>query len=794
MEGAEAVPAAPTAPTGASTAAAAASAEETQSHKLSSLFRPEEEEEDEDEDDAPLVPAPSMDVDGVRAQTDGAMAKTWPMADDEMMSVGAGGIFENAAASSSSSLGGLISSQDFTDALAAITADPWDCHSWYVYLSEAEQGHSGSVSVDDAYSKFLTQFPRAANYWNKEVQYFLVRNDFVMCESIFAKCLAKPRYVDLWCSYIEMIKRKANLEPAVGKTQSQLTTERTSLEAAYEKALESVGMHPGSGIIWREYIDFVRSWPEASNNVESGRKLLALRKLYQRALCVPTDGLDSFWKEYEALERSAGELLAERVLPEYSEKYLHAAAVYKDRMRLHYHIDFDRLAVPPMQSVSEVRQLLAWDNLIKYERTNPDNQTPEQHRTYQLLVFDQFISCFRLHAEVWIELSKLELQQQPPCSTEARTALKEGIELIPDVALLRIALAEFEENEGMFDAAREVYRCAFEAIPCSLTFSCFQRYTRRREGIAVARRLFSETLPLRLSRKLGVDVYIAHALLELEVNCKPDIALKILQLAYEFDSHSCMSNIQYIRLYVRLLLRLGDLQHIRWIMQRVLSDEMGCWTSSVFTTKQQLGMSNFSLSMTSALGPGGVVVSNVVASGIPDTILNGDRTNGSSISDGARGGDAVDAIKADENHGGSVGSKATNGSSNSSQPAHIIFSLPDQLQLWDDYLIAETTLGLSSVARLDELRGYRDRVKHMLMDIEATRAAAAGGVVGVRDATSRPNIFGIFNSCADLCERYTVGPIGIPDNDEALRYLKVVSPGTVVTIVCLGIAAKASGS
>lgn len=88
----------------------------------------------------------------------------------------------------------------------------------------------------------------------------------------------------------------------------------------------------------------------------------------------------------------------------------------------------------------------------------------------------------RLHPEVWIELSRLEQSQVPPRVTEARAVLKEGIDLIPDIALLRIGLAEFEESQSNFEAAREAYRGAFEAVPCALTFSSFQKFVRRREG------------------------------------------------------------------------------------------------------------------------------------------------------------------------------------------------------------------------------------------------------------------------------------------------------------------------
>jgi hypothetical protein len=228
---------------------------------LTSLFRAAEEEEDEE--DAPL---PTAALSGVAAA--GGAAGT------ANGGVG-GGIAGDDLQGSTTGVNGFVSSQDFTDAYAAVTSDPWDIYSWCIYLDEAERGHSGSITVEDAYGKFLAQFPRGYKFWNKEIQYFLQRNEFATCDALFNKCLAKCRYVDVWCTYIEMVKRKASVsDGTVVKTQSQITTEKQQLEAAYEKALETVGMSVNSGVIWRDYIDYIRNWPELGNNIEAGNELV----------------------------------------------------------------------------------------------------------------------------------------------------------------------------------------------------------------------------------------------------------------------------------------------------------------------------------------------------------------------------------------------------------------------------------------------------------------------------------------------------------------------------------------
>jgi hypothetical protein len=77
------------------------------------------------------------------------------------------------------------------------------------------------------------------------------------------------------------------------------------------------------------------------------------------------DCLDIIWKEYENLERQAGEHLAEKVLPEFNDKYLHAKAIFKERKRLVERIDMGRPAVPPTNSIAELQQLDRWNKWIK---------------------------------------------------------------------------------------------------------------------------------------------------------------------------------------------------------------------------------------------------------------------------------------------------------------------------------------------------------------------------------------------------------------------------------------------
>ena len=97
-------------------------------------------------------------------------------------------------------------------------------------------------------------------------------------------------------------------------------------------------------------------------------------------------------------------------------------------------------------------------------------------------------------------------------------------------------------------------------------------------------------------------------------------------------------------------------------------------------------------------------------------------------------------------------------------------SFKDQLILWEEYLRAETTLGLSDVSRLDDLRKSRDKAKILYEDSERARQiTAAGGVIG-SDVSSAGKVRGLFDCSYELGERYEPsGSFTLPPADLFLQ-------------------------
>lgn len=123
-------------------------------------------------------------------------------------------------------------------------------------------------------------------------------------EQIFNRTLLTIRSVQLWSVYLDYVRRR---NPLTTDTSGQA---RTIISSAYDLALQYVGMDKDSGIIWTDYIQFIRSGPGnvGGSGWQDQQKMDLLRKAYQRAICVPTQVVNTLWKEYDQFEMGLNKL------------------------------------------------------------------------------------------------------------------------------------------------------------------------------------------------------------------------------------------------------------------------------------------------------------------------------------------------------------------------------------------------------------------------------------------------------------------------------------------------------
>lgn len=118
---------------------------------------------------------------------------------------------------------------------------------------------------------------------------------------------------------------------------------------AFDFMLNYVGNDVASGPVWMDYIAFLKSMPVVTPQEESHR-MTTVRKVYQKAILVPTNHVEQLWKDYENFENSVSRTLAKGLLSEYQPKFNSAKAVYRERKKYIDDIDWNMLAVPPTGS------------------------------------------------------------------------------------------------------------------------------------------------------------------------------------------------------------------------------------------------------------------------------------------------------------------------------------------------------------------------------------------------------------------------------------------------------------
>jgi cleavage stimulation factor subunit 3 len=123
-------------------------------------------------------------------------------------------------------------------------------------------------------------------------------DEFSRVEQIFGRCLMLNANVGLWKAYLNHVRRLHNTDIDPDKARPIITQ-------AYEYVLEQIGIDVNSGRIWLDYIEFLKSSLPGvlgGSDWRDMQKMDTLRKVYQRAIAVPTNATLEIWREYDRFE------------------------------------------------------------------------------------------------------------------------------------------------------------------------------------------------------------------------------------------------------------------------------------------------------------------------------------------------------------------------------------------------------------------------------------------------------------------------------------------------------------
>ncbi|ORY12742.1 hypothetical protein BCR34DRAFT_512149 [Clohesyomyces aquaticus] len=369
-----------------------------------------------------------------------------------------------------------------------------DIDAWLELIAEHRKRHK----FDEAratYDKFFNVFPHAAEQWIEYVNMETEADDLNRVERLFERSILATPHVELWSTYINYIRRRNNLTTDATGNARQIITQ------VYEFVLENVGIDISSGRIWHDYIEFIKTGPGVlgGNDWQSQQKMDTLRKVYHRAIAVPTNALLEIWREYDRFELTSNKASGRKILQDKSPFYMTARSANNMLDNLTRGIHRTTLPkLPPRPGFAGYDEYMAqvamWKKWIQWEKEDPlvlekDDRTLFNKRIIYL--YKHALMALRFWPDLWYEATEWCFQNN--LTKEGNEFLDQGMAANPESCLLALRKAhqiefsgEFEESEqGVLKKGETIYKEAIEKVLDAL-YDLIKK-TKEREDHVIAR-------------------------------------------------------------------------------------------------------------------------------------------------------------------------------------------------------------------------------------------------------------------------------------------------------------------
>ena len=439
----------------------------------------------------------------------------------------------------------------------ALAVDPWVVENWVSLVTLCVS--QDPVYVRDVFERAVSQFPTSSYMWIQFGNYEYKMKNLKSLESIFSRCLKTAIHVDIWKFYLSYVKQ-INIE----LTPNPSAEQRMIVVKAYEFALSFIGLDVYSSSIWVDFLEFVKS-SKPENLYEEQQKMDLLRSIYQRAICIPIQALESIWKEYDAFENNLNKLTAKKILSEKSPSYMKARACLKDLEQILGNVNRNSICGPFQWNEREYEQVRAWKRWIDWELRNPLHLDSFFDRAS--FAYKQATQFIGFYPAIWRDFSSYLLSQSK--IEEAEKILEEASRLMPDCLSINFTLADIMEKQGKEEAV-ELYENLVSYYDSninsllslkdlslhqqqklsklqkdqSLVFIRYMGFSRRFQGINEARQVFSRARKLP---RCQMEVFVASALMEFHCCKDVQISSKIFELGYKKFSHDAQFTLEYIK-------------------------------------------------------------------------------------------------------------------------------------------------------------------------------------------------------------------------------------------------------
>jgi len=313
-------------------------------------------------------------------------------------------------------------------------------------------------------------------------------------DKILSRALPNNPYLPLWSMYLDHIRRHNNLTTDASGQARQI------IHQAYDVALQRVGLDKDSGNLWLDYVNFIKSGPGniGGSNWQDQQKMDLLRKVYQRAICVPHQFTNLLWKEYDGFEMGLNKMTVKslpldlrefadakyqgrKFLQDQSPAYMSARSSFTELQLMTRNLRRTTLPVlPPAPGfagdVEYMDQLNIWKRWIQWEKDDPLVLKQDDIASYRariVFVYKHALMAMRFWPDIWCDASDFCFAND--MESEGNEFLVQGIAANPESCLLAFKHADRIElstanDEGDHSAlsrgsaVREPYYSVLDAL------------------------------------------------------------------------------------------------------------------------------------------------------------------------------------------------------------------------------------------------------------------------------------------------------------------------------------------
>lgn len=300
--------------------------------------------------------------------------------------------------------------------------------------------------------KLVADFAQVS-MWIKRLQMEKELDDQQRFIAALTTAISQATCVELFKMYMDYIRRT---NPLFNDTSG---AHRSTVIQAFDAALDAIGIDPDSGLMWREYIDFLQdSLPGivGGSGPSDLSKSDLLRKAYQKAIRIPHSETVKLWKEYEAFEMGMHKATGRKHIQDQSPFYVESR---KAKVQLDQKMEgLDRKSVPRLPPIygcageeefgTQVEKWRAW---IVWERDEDPlvlkGGEEDIWRQRVLYAYKQATLSLCFYPDIWFDAASWCFAQGPDkMNGQGEKFLEDGIAANPESVLLGLMKADRVES------------------------------------------------------------------------------------------------------------------------------------------------------------------------------------------------------------------------------------------------------------------------------------------------------------------------------------------------------------